>query len=403
MIRISCACLSCFCLLSLASFVEAADWRQFRGSDNSSVVTDGQTPSELAENAVAWSAELPGKGPSSPIVVSNRVVVTSAGGRNQDRMHVMAFDVQNGQELWRREFWATGRTLTHPSSGNAAPTPASDGERIYAFFSSNDLVCLDLDGNLQWYRGLASDYPKAGNDVGMSSSPVVIGDTVIVQVENQGDSFAAGLDARTGKNRWRIERERVANWASPLVLHSPDKQPVVLLQNGHGVAAHDPVTGKELWRHEASCDAITSPATDGQVVVMASEGLSAIKVPQSGGSPEALWSSNKLSTGASSPIVHDGKVYTVNRAGVLNCGNLTDGEVTWKLRLGIGRQWATPAVAGDLMYCFDSDGKAAVVRLADEPEVVATAEFDEGFQASPAVANGAVYIRTDKRLLKFAM
>ena len=125
-------------------------------------------------------------------------------------------DGRNG--CWHRQFWATGRTLCHPTSANAAPTPSSDGRRIFAFYSSNDLVCLDLHGNLKWYRGLAFDYPHAGNDAGMASSPLVIGKTVVVQMENQGDSFAAGIDVETGRNRWRLARERDASWASPTPL-----------------------------------------------------------------------------------------------------------------------------------------------------------------------------------------
>ena len=87
---------------------------------------------------------------------------------------------------WERQFWATGRTMCHPTSSVAANTPSSDGKRIYAFFSSNDLACLDLAGNLLWYRGLTHDFPTAVNDVGMSASPIVLGDTVVVQVENKG-------------------------------------------------------------------------------------------------------------------------------------------------------------------------------------------------------------------------
>ena len=149
--------------------------------------------------------------------VSGRVIATSASGASQDRLHVHAFDAASGKSLWERQFWATGRTLCHPTSSVAACSPMSDGQRIFAFFSSNDLVCLDLNGNLLWYRGLTLDYPTAANDVGMSSSPLVVDGTVIVQVENKGDSFAAGLDAETGQTRWKIPRKPEMNWTSPTV------------------------------------------------------------------------------------------------------------------------------------------------------------------------------------------
>ena len=226
----------------------AADWPQFRGFQSNSVSRDKQPPVWSETENIAWKAELPGRGVSSPIVVNNRVVVTCSSGVNQDRMHVVCFDAASGKQLWERQFWATGRTLTHSLSANAAPTPASDGKLVFAFYSSNDLACLDLDGNLKWFRGLAHDYPSAGNDVGMSSSPVVIGNTVIVQIENQGDSFAAGIDTATGETRWRIDRDRLASWASPIAMRGKTPaEDVVLLQSANFLTAHDPRDGKQLW------------------------------------------------------------------------------------------------------------------------------------------------------------
>ncbi len=176
-------------ILTSVMVVSGADWKQFRGASSAGAAAEGeQLPLKWsAQENTAWRAELPGRGPSGPIVVGDRVIVTSSSDYDQKRLHVLAFDTKLGQKLWERQFWATGRTRTHPSSANAAPTPASDGEFIYAFYSSNDLICLDLDGNLVWYRGLAYDFPKAGNDIGMASSPDVIADTRIVQLENQGD------------------------------------------------------------------------------------------------------------------------------------------------------------------------------------------------------------------------
>lgn len=402
MTRITCSLALTLFLFQVAT-ADDDDWSQFRGPQGTGVATaTGELPTEWdAEKNVAWKAALPGRGPASPIVVGNRVFVTSSGGAKQDRLYVLAFDVESGREVWRREFWATGRTLCHPTSANAAPTPASDGKHIYAFYSSNDLICLDLEGNLKWYRGLASDYPKAGNDIGMASSPVVVDDTVIVQVENQGDSFAAGIDTATGKNRWRITRPAAAAWTSPAVLRTAGKSPVVLLQNKDGATAHHIRTGEELWQYDGECDGISSPTPAGDRVYLPGSGLTAIAVPADNDEPEVLWNSGQLSSGASSVVVHQSRVYTVNNSGVLNCGDVETGDVLWKLRLGIKRAWATPAMAGDLIYCVDNEGETAVVRVSDkEGQVVSKNSIEEPVQASPAVAGDAIYLRTDSHLWK---
>ena len=256
----------------------AADWLQFRGSQSNSVTLDAQPPANWSETEnLAWKVELPGRGPSSPIVIGDRVVVTCSSGINQDRLHVLCFSAGSGKRLWERQFWATGRTLSHPSSANAAPTPASDGKLIFAFYSSNDLVCLDLDGNLKWLRGLAHDYPHAGNDVGMSSSPAFVGGLVVVQVECQGESFAAGVDPASGESRWRINRPREASWASPIVMRgATPQQDVVLLQSPSQITAHEAATGKQLWVYKVACDGISSAVAVGGAIYVPSKGVTAL-------------------------------------------------------------------------------------------------------------------------------
>ncbi len=389
---------------SLYTVVAAGDWLQFRGTDNRSVAASEPVPAEWDdEKNVAWKVGLPGDGVSSPIVVDNRVVVTASSGPNQDRLHVLCFDVENGQLLWHRQFWATGRTLHHPTSSVAANSPASDGERIFAFFSTNDLIALDLDGNLLWLRGLTSDYPKAGNDVGMASSPVVVDSTVIVQVENQGDSFAAGIDAETGVNRWKIPRNESENWASPTVLSTGNAgQDLVLLQSGTELVAIEPRTGSTVWKFESACGTIPSAAVDGNEVYVPSEGLTALSLPAEGGDPTRLWQSNKLSAGSASPVVHDGKVYIVKRAGVLSCGEAESGDVLWQLRLK-GTFWATPVLADGHLFLINQEGVAQIVRVdGEEGELVSQYDFGEQVLSSPAVADGAIYFRGESNLWKIA-
>jgi outer membrane protein assembly factor BamB len=380
-----------------------ADWLQFRGSGHNSVAeTALPTSFDVKEKKnVAWQAELPGRGPSSPIVVKDRVIVTASDGARQDKLYVLAFDAKSGKEMWRRRFWATGRTLCHPESSIAAPSPASDGERIFAFYSSNDLACLDLDGNLLWYRGLAHDYPKAGNDVGMSSSPVVIDGNVVVQVENQGDSFAAGIDAETGEERWRIARKPSPNWSSP-VSAKTGAGSLAILQDDERLLAVDAKSGEEVWSFKLPCSGVTSSSVaDGKLYVPA-KGVTALDITSTPTAPEILWESNKLAASGASPVFHKTGIYTVNSAGVLTVGDVETGDVRQQLRLK-GPVWATPVIAGDHLYLLSFEGLAHIVKLGDgtpesKMEVVGTAEFGEKLQGTPAVVEGAMFVRTDKKL-----
>jgi outer membrane protein assembly factor BamB len=172
---------------------------------------------------VAWQAELPGRGLSSPVLVGNRAFLTAASGQKQNRLHVLAYDAKTGQQLWQRTVWATGPADSHPKSCMAAPTPASDGKYLVALFATNDLICVDLDGNVQWIRSLYDENPGATDGRGLASSPLIIGSTVVVQCENQNVSFASqgklagGRTARarsTGHRRLRF-RAKLRTTGSP--------------------------------------------------------------------------------------------------------------------------------------------------------------------------------------------
>lgn len=387
--------------LQVSAQTDKSSWLQFRGSDGSGYV-DAKLPTKIdKENGIAWEAELPGKGPSSPIVVGENVIVTAGSGPEQEWMHVICFDVKTGKENWHRKFWATGRPHSHPLSGNAAPTPASDGKRIYAFFSSNDLICLDLKGKLLWYRGLSFDYPKAGNDTGMASSPIVFNGTVVVQVENQGDSFAAGIDALTGKSKWRVERNKKACWASPVAIPAKGDRPAMIgMQNGLGYVLVNAESGQEVWKSEERSNTVASSTFGGNRLYATSGGLTAYEFG-SGAEPNVAWRSKNQGMGNASPIVAGDKVYTRNRQGVVTCLNTSDGKQVWRTRVG-GGHWATPIVAGDYMYVPDQDGTISVLKLGDEPEVVSSEQIADVFLGSPAVAGNAMYLRSDKKLYKIA-
>lgn len=390
-----------------ATCLTGADWLQFRGNDVSGVSALSEIPATWSDTEnIAWKIELPGRGLSGAIVIGDQVVVTASSGFRQDRLHVLSFDRATGKKAWERQFWATGRTMTHPKMCVATPTPASDGKQIFAFFSSNDVICLDLDGNLQWLRGLTHDFPNASNSLGMASSPIVIGDTLVVQVENDAESFATGLDTSNGKARWKKVRPKKANWTSPTLWQNGDSDPVALLQSSAGIEAVDSRSGETLWKFDKGASTIPSSVVSADSLLVPSNGLTALrlgeKLPDDAKSPEVLWNDRKLGPGTSSPIAVNGKVYVINRAGVLQAADVNTGSVLWKLRLK-GPFSATPVAAGKHLIFFNEDGGAQVVDISGaEGEIVGENTVGETILSTPAIADNEMFVRSDGHLWKIA-
>lgn len=375
----------------------AGDWPEFLGPGGRGLAAGETIRTSWSETeGIAWKADLPGRSASSPIVAGDLVVTTASSGPRQDQLHVIALDRETGQPRWERTFWATGRTLCHPTSAVAAPTPASDGERIVALFSSCDLFCLDRAGRLVWQRNLAVEHPRAGNDVGLGSSPRIVEGTVVVQIDCQGDPFATGIDLATGDDRWSVSRVRVASWASPLAVPSADG-PAVVLQNAVGLELRRVADGALVWSWPGECAGIPMTAEAGGTLFIPSAGIAAVKL----GSREPVWRAAKLSPGIASPVAWNGMVAILNRGGVLAVGNAADGEIRGQVRLA-GSFWASPIVAGELLVCVNKEGKTFLVSVADRPEIVAENELPGTFTATPAVADGSLYLRSETALWKVA-
>ena len=388
------------CLALTALFLSTgADWRQFRGND-----VDGLAESSLSVKSdalVTWQKNLPGRGLASPIIVNGQVIVSASSGPNDGRLHVLSFDADSGEQQWERQFWATGQTAHHPKTSVAAPTPASDGQRIFAFYSSNDVVCLDLDGNLLWFRGLTYDYPNASNSLGMSSSPVVVDGALVCMVETDADSFSCGLNVETGETLWKIDRPRAANWTSPVVLTSDDGQSHVLLQSSKGVTAVDPKSGEIAWTYEDGASTIPSSVVVDETVYVPSNGITAIRPGKSNPKvPDIVWNEASLNPGTSSPIASGDWLYVINRAGVLSCANIASGERLWQLRLK-GSFSGSPVIAGDQLYIVNEDGQLIVAGLGDDSgEIIATHDLGDTVLSTPAVADGALFVRGEHHLWK---
>ena len=383
-----------------ASAAQAADWTQFRGPLGNGVTTEKNLPLTLEANNLKWSVPLPGRGLSGALVLGDKIILTCSSGINQNRLHILTLHAKDGRTLWHRQFWATGRTMCHGKTSVAAPTPCSDGKNIYAVYSSNDVICLDLEGNLQWLRGLTADYANVSNSLGMSSSPVLVGGTLVVQVENDSESYTLGLHKTTGINLWKLNRPKAANWTSPVRINDN----LVALQSKTGVDAIRADDGSKAWSYDGGASTIPSSTLRGGLLYVPSHGITALELNKADASntPTQLWQTRRLSPGTGSPVMLGGKVFTTNKAGVLTAGDPKTGERLWQTRLK-GPFSATHVATATHLYCVNEAGLLQVVDTrGKEGEITGTLNLDEQILASPAVGQGALFIRSNTKIYKIA-
>jgi outer membrane protein assembly factor BamB len=384
-------------LLAFTNVVVAANWPQFRGPGMAGVSTDSAVPDKWgpAEN-VLWTAALPGRGVSSPILVGDRVFVTASSGLEQTRMHVLCFAADDGAKLWERQFWATGPTNCNPKTCPAAPTPVADGSHVFALFGSGDLVCLDHSGNLCWLRTLQSDYPTMVNFVGRAASPVLHNGLLIIPLENQGASFLLGLDAATGRNRWRVDRPLENSYTTPLLLRRGERTDLVIQAQG-GLKGYDPATGQRRWEFaNEAASAVASPVAAGDLVLSPGREMIALRLSAEG-SPEVAWRSARLGGGTPTPLVADGRVYSLKDGGTIVCGNLETGKEIWTQRLR-GAFSASPVLAGGKLYLVNEDGETTVLQTGDRPTKVSVNRLGGPMLATPAVTGSRLFLRSESRI-----
>lgn len=374
----------------------AGDWPQFRGPGGRAVSDESVPTTWGPDKNVRWKADLPGRGVSGAVVANGRVYVTASSGYREGRLHVLCFDQASGKKLWERQLASTGPTQCHPTTCMAGPTPVTDGKAVYALFATGDLAAFDIEGNLLWYRSLVGDYPDVTNQVGMASSPVLSGDMLLLPLENVGDSFAAGLDKRTGKNRWKVERAKDINWVTPVVAEI-NGQTCALFQTAREITAYDPETGKVRWTFSGEpTSQVPSPVVGKGMVYVAGRPFLALKPGPAGESPKEVWRTNKFGLGYASPLFHQDRLYGLVGVGV-NCFDAGNGELVWQQRLK-GTFWASPIVANGKLYAVNEDGVTSVLELGDKPKVLATNALPEKILATPAVAGGALFLRSDQHL-----
>lgn len=390
----------------------AGDWPRFRGP-NGAGVADGPAPVAWTKGGnVLWTAELPGRGNSSPVVANGRLLVQSAAKDGTKRM-LLCLDPATGAVKWTAAAGGQSAKI-HPKSSLASSTPACDGDRVYACFWDGAAVSLhayDLDGKELWAASLGSFESQHG--AGMS--PVVHGGKVFVNFDQDGAAEVVAFDARTGAKAWVAPRRAYrACYSTPVVRPRKDGRSELVAYSTAGATGYDPETGAVNWawvtpwrEGEMALRSVASPVLAGGLVVCVNgdgsgSRYSAVLDPDAPGGPAPLWEkrSNALTPYVPCPVVKGDFIYWLTDQGFAECVAVKTGKVAWSERAFNKAVSASPVLIGDALLGIDEGGKAVAWKADPEGfEKVAASEVGEPVFASPAVADGRLYVRGATRLM----
>ena len=407
-----------------------AQWGQWRGPLANGVALKAKPPLEWSETKnIRWKTKLPGLGHSSPVVWGNLVFVTTADltgakkpftGVTPDGAHsntnplfdhqfaVIALDRKTGSVAWRRTV-ATRQPheSTHESATWASNSPVTDGEHVIAFFGSNGLYCLDTGGRLVWEKDFGDMRVKHGH--GEGASPVLHGDTVVVNWDHEGASFIVALAKRTGEELWRSSRDEVTSWATPIVV-TQNGQAQVVVSGTKRVRGYDLKTGAVIWEAGGlPGNIVASPVgADGMVFAAGSyekQTLLAIRLTGAKGeltdTRQIAWQKNRSTPYVPSPLLYDGWLYYLRHyQGVLSRVNAKTGdEPSGPFRLGsVFNIYSSPVAAAGRIYVTDRNGKTLVISNDAEPKAIALNELNDRFSASAALVGDTIFLRGEKFL-----
>jgi outer membrane protein assembly factor BamB len=407
---------------SFTARANAENWSQFRGADASGVVREAKLPLEWGtDKQILWKIELPGVGWSQPIVWADKIFVTTAESDQQTkpdpknkgagfsgfadfisrgtvsipppdvnyRWKMLCLEAASGKTVWEKVA-REGRPTIHIHDNNtyASETPVTDGERVIAYFGMTGLYCYDLSGNQLWTRDLGTHRMQFG--WGTGSSPMLFGDNVYLQCDNDEKSFLVALDKHTGKDVWRVERDEQSNWATPYIWTNKLRTELVTA-GGKQMRSYDPKTGELFWSMNGSGRTATTPIGDAELLYVDSYDrltgsggvIAAIRPGASGdislkptesSNAQVAWSVPvKGGYRMASPAICQGCVYVLEQhSGIVRCLDAKTGAEHYRKRLPDAAGFtASPIVSGDKVYCVDQNCKTHVIEAGAELLVLA--------------------------------
>jgi outer membrane protein assembly factor BamB len=397
------------CAAALIGSAAADNWPRFRGPNGTGVSDDKNVPVEWNDKqGVLWKTPLPGSGNSCPVVWGDRVFLESATADGKERV-LLCLDVASGKVRWTRAV-PGAKAPTHPKNSLASSTPATDGKRVYALFWDGKDVAVhayDLDGKPLWQAPLGPFKSQHG----AGTSPVVYQDHVFVANDQDGTAAVVALDADTGNAAWRAKRDAYRTcYSTPFVLDNPTVGPELLVASSTGVTGYDPKTGGENWtahwRWTSSPNplrTVASPVTShGMIFVSGGEGpagpreVVAVKVGGKG-ADSLVWDQKRDLPYVSCLLSRGDYLYYVTDDGFAGCRLARTGAKVWHQRLG-GGMTASPVLIDGKVYACDDDGDVYVFAAEPTFKLLAKNSVGEPVSATPAVADGRLFIRGSNHL-----
>lgn len=372
-------------------------WPSFRGVGGAGHAVGAEPPLHWdggTGEGILWKSRIPREGFNSPVVWKDRVFLS---GGDAEKREVYCYSADTGELLWTADTEGVdGAPETMPEVANntayAAPSPATDGNRVVALFATGVIVCLDSDGRRLWARALG----VPDNHYGHSSSLLMYNDMVFVQYDHFGGSQLKALDVETGRTRWKVHRDADISWASPILLEAGG-QMMLILSATPMVAAYDALTGQQLWRNDCLRGEIgASPAYAGGRVFAANQYATAVALNVLTG--ETIWTADRVEMpDAASPVATDAYLFLPTSFGTFSCVNAATGETVWTHDFDYGG-YGSPILAGNRIYWVTENGATHIFRADGEFELLATSQLGEPSVSTPAMVGDRIYVRGSEHL-----
>jgi|ETN01SMinimDraft_1059929.scaffolds.fasta_scaffold68507_1 outer membrane protein assembly factor BamB len=400
-------------LLSIVTsmLLSGGDWPEFRGPTAQGHVMNANLPLEFGpKKNLKWKVAVPGQGWSSPVIVGNRIYLTSAITKNGKlSLSALCLDTTEGRIIWQQPvFHVAGKApRMHRKNSQASPTPIVSDKRVYIHFGHMGTACLDLTGKVIWKNESIKYPPVHGN----GGSPALVNGKLIFSCDGSKDPFIIALNSQNGEQVWRTKRTANAkkkfSFCTPLVVDTADGKQVIL-PGSSMIGAYNPDTGAEIWKvtYGDGYSVVPRPVTAHGMVYFSSgfdkATALAVKLGGRGDVTEShlAWRIIKGAPHTPSMLAVGDELYMVSDGGIGSCVDARTGKVHWQERLG-GSYSSSPIVSKGRIYYTNETGVVKVVKATKKFELLVTNELGERTLASPAVADNALFYRTEKHLWRF--